>query len=250
MFTRCPACEAVYELGPVELAEAAGVVRCSDCGKTFNSLAQLFETLPRDDVEPLRGQGMPPLLARRVLEQAALPGFDADPFHDAARPAATPDPSADDEEPSWVAAGQPSRAWPLLASLLGLLALAQAIWLYDLPGQLAGPTEPAGLTSRAAGDVFVVVSRDLHAHPSIEQAVILSAMLRNESTRSLAFPVIEVRLFDRSNQLLGARRLEPGEYLDNPARATAGLAPGVLLPVIIELAPAGSEPAGFEFRFL
>lgn len=248
MFTRCPACEAVYELGPAELAEAAGVVRCSDCGKTFNSLAQLFESLPEDDAEPIRGQGMPPLLGRRVLEQSVLPGFETAHVHDPSPPEDHPD-SGEDESPPWAMPRQPSRAWPALTALLGLLALAQSIWLFDLSGHVLGSSGPA-VPAILPGEAFVVVARDLHAHPSIEQAVILSAMLRNESSRTMAFPVIELRLFDRSNQLLGARRLDPADYLDNPARASAGLAPNVLLPVIIELALGGSEPAGFEFRFL
>ena len=78
MYTRCPACDSIFELGTRELAEAAGVVRCGNCGKTFNSLANLFDRQPETDDQPLRGLGMPPLLSDRLLIQPDLPGFESE----------------------------------------------------------------------------------------------------------------------------------------------------------------------------
>src|SRR5690606_11992798 len=72
MYTRCPACQAVYELQARLLAEAAGVLRCGNCGKTFNSLSELFEDHPAESAQPLRGQGMPPMLEQPAMIQTEL----------------------------------------------------------------------------------------------------------------------------------------------------------------------------------
>lgn len=244
MHTRCPACDALYELSPEELAEAAGVVRCSNCGKTFNSLAQLFTDRPEAGEAPLRGKGMPPLLAHRVLLQPELPGVEVNDL--------TPETMAqaaveEHPQPSERASAR-GLMWQGLAGALGLLAVAQSLWLVELPQRWLAFDSHA-TASAAPAEAIALIGRDLHAHPSREGAVVVSALLRNTSAQLIDFPLIELRLFDRSNQLLGVRRLQPEDYLPDPARAPSGFAPGASLPVIVELALIGSDPAGFELRF-
>lgn len=249
MYTRCPACEALYELTPAELAEAAGVVRCSNCGKTFNSLAELFASQPESGELPLRGQGMPPLLAHRILLQPDLPGFDLEPTGES-RPL-PPAPStiiSADETPLFKPDDRPL-LWPAVTALLALLAAAQALWLTDLPQNWLDPGTGTALSGAPDAAGISLIGRDMHAHPSRDDAVVINALLRNQSTRVMDFPLIELRLFDRSNQLLGVRRLQPEDYLPDPARAPSGLAAGASLPLIVEVAVTGSEPTGFEFRF-
>lgn len=251
MYTRCPSCEAVFALSLEELAEAAGVVRCSNCGKSFNSLAQLFAVRPDAKSEPLRGQGMPPLLANRVLLQPSLPGLDNEAVSETS-PASQADeiePMLPTESASAGSSKSSSMLWPMLVGLLGVFALGQGFWLASdaAPGteRESGVTEQTH-TSRAIS----LVGRDLHPHPSREDAVVINALLRNNSAGNVDFPLIELRLFDRSNQLLGVRRLQPNEYLPDPERALRGLGSGSSLPVIVEVAQTGSEPTGFELRFL
>lgn len=247
MYTRCPACEALYELSPEELAEAAGVVRCSNCGKTFNSLAQLFATQPEPETSPLHGKGMPPLLANRVLLQPSLPGFDSATLD--APATATASAELDEADAELLPGPRPRPLlWPAIAALLALLAVGQALWLLDLPerwlegeSSAAVPVDPATAIS--------LIGRDMHPHPSRDDVVVINALLRNQSNRRVDFPLIELRLFDRSNQLLGVRRLEPAEYLPDPGRVPSGLEAGMSLPLIVELVLAGSEPTGFELRF-
>lgn len=249
MYTRCPACEALYELSPEELAEAAGVVRCSNCGKTFNSLAQLFARQPDNDESPLRGKGMPPLLANRILLQPSLPGLEGEALSTSSEPPPqfTPAAGSTDEAPL-PGPRPPSLLWPAMTALLGLLAIGQTLWLLDLPQRWIDPNTSTG-NHASPGTAISLVGRDMHAHPSRDDAVVINALLRNNSARSIQFPMIELRMFDRSNQLLGARRLRPDEYLPDPARAPSGLGPGASLPLIVEVALTGSEPTGFELRF-
>jgi len=253
MYTRCPACDSIYELGTRELAEAAGVVRCGNCGKTFNSLANLFDRQPESDDQPLRGLGMPPLLSDHIQIQPDLPGFESEATPDSAdRPVAAPEPVEQLPEPFTF--GRPAtsgsaRAWALTAAVLALAAAAQAVWLFNLPERLFDGGV-AMAPSIGASEALTLVARDMHPHPSADDAILISATLRNEAAVSVAFPIIELRLFDRSNQLLGVRRLPPEEYLNHPGRAPGALESGATLPLIFEPAITGSVPAGFEFRFL
>ncbi|TVS12926.1 MAG: DUF3426 domain-containing protein [Wenzhouxiangella sp.] len=253
MYTRCPACDSIYQLGIRELAEAAGVVRCGNCGKTFNSLANLFERQPESDDKPLRGLGMPPLLSDRILIQPELPGFDsAETPKSADQPATaaeTIDQGLAPMAPQLSAGSSTGRRWAFAAILLAVAAAAQTLWLFNLPERLL-EGRVATTPSASAAEALTLVARDMHAHPSAEDAVVISASLRNEAAVSVAFPIIELRLFDRSNQLLGVRRLQPEEYLNRPERAPTVLAAGATLPLIFELAVTGSPPAGFELRFL
>ena len=224
------------------------MVRCSSCGKTFNSLANLFDRQPEPEDMPLRGQGMPPLLRHRILLQPSLPGLDAD-----AWPASEPPPTAIPEASlslgETLSQPSPSRLWPAITTVLFMLALAQGVWLMNLPVRWSGADTPTA-TNAAPARSIVLVGRDMHQHPTLDNAVVISAMLRNTAPDTIGFPLIELRLFDRSNQLLGVRRLGAEQYLADPSRAQDGFIPGGLLPVIIEIAVTGSEPTGFEFRFL
>lgn len=247
MYTRCPSCEACYELQTWEVAEAAGVVRCSNCGKTFNALASLFAERPDEATTPLRGRGMPPLLGHRIYQQHEIPGLDAaddtdsDDLDVQLQNDAVPAAFDLDNEP-----GKGSRRpWSVAAGLLLAALLAQLIWLYEAPARWLHSAD-SEIASAAA---VTLVARDLHAHPSLADAVVISAMLRNEGTAAIEWPVLELRLFDSSNQMIGVRRFQPGDYLAATQQVGNRLAPGRDLPIILEVLITGSQPAGFEFRF-
>ena len=248
MYTRCPGCEACYELQAWEMAEAAGVVRCSNCGKTFNSLASLFAERPEEDTTPLRGRGMPPLLGHRVFEQHELPGLD-ETAHGPIDPRSGSEAGAElpDDDPPWAArqAATPAR-WQVGAAMLFAALIVQAVWWHDWPARWL----QAETTATPAATVMTLVARDLHAHPSLADAVIISATLRHQGETAIDWPILELRLYDRSNQMIGVRRFQPEEYLDPDQTNARQLAPGREIPVIFEVLVTGSEPTGFEFRFL
>lgn len=248
MYTRCPACQAVYELQARLLAEAAGVLRCGNCGKTFNGLSELFEQHPESSDEPLRGSGMPPMLEHPDMiqaelpveyfdepgEQAAatepLPGFESERSHDGIR--------------RWL--------WPALSGILLLILVLQLGTLWQSPGSPVahwlGGSHPfeAGLDPN---EIIQIVSRDLHPHPGLNDAVVISASLRNQADTSVPFPIVEVRFFDASQQVLGVRRLRPGEYVRDPEAVARGLPPGIVMPVLLEFVVRTSQPTGFQMRF-
>lgn len=253
MFTRCPACQAVYELQARVLAEAAGVVRCGNCGKTFNSLSELFDSHPDASAEPLRGGGMPPMLEHPDLVQAELP---VDTFEDADETGDVPDEaSAVQPLPGFESESANTTwywLWPVVSMALLLLLFIQLWFLWQTPGSpvarwLGSAAQPdVGLDPNQA---IQIVSRDLHPHPSLDDAVVISANLRNQADTAVPYPIIEVRFFDASQQVLGVRRLTPEEYLRDGDALERGLPTGVVLPVLLELVVDTGEPAGFQMRF-
>ncbi len=248
-YTRCPSCDATYQLDVHELTEAAGVVRCSNCGKTFNSLAHLFNSRPDEQDQPLRGGGMPPLLSHRIYLQHEIPGLDQDESDEL-----TPSPASTEREVSETSElpGLPKQprertwAWSAVAVVLLLSLIGQAVWLFELPERLSNE-QPRDAV--APQDAIALIARDLHAHPSMDGAVIISATLRNRLQARIELPLIELRMYDSTNQILGARRFPPQDYLPASRTETSSLSPGEELPIILEVLVTGSQPAGFEFRY-
>lgn len=251
MFTRCPACQAVYELHASVLAEAAGVVRCGNCGKTFNSLSELFEHHPDQSTESLRGGGMPPMLEHPDMVQAELPVEHFEDVDDEPDETSAVEPLSEFEN---VPADESWRRWlwpGISAALLALLVIQ--LWVFwQTPGSpiaqwLGSAAQPdAGLDPNEA---IQIVSRDMHAHPSLDDAVVISANLHNQADTAVPFPVMEVRFFDASQQVLGVRRLAPEEYLRDTDVIERGLPAGVVMPVLLEFVVGTSDPAGFQMRF-
>lgn len=249
MFSRCPSCESVYQLEASNLAEAAGVVRCGHCGKTFNALSHLFHKHPAPDQPALKGRGVPPLLDHATITQAELPGVELK-TRDSAEPGPMLEFTANHSGPeqAWKA-----RAWMLASLALAALLIGQLVLQWQDPQSrlahwLAGDT--ASQEQVAAAELIQMTSRDMHRHPSLDDAIVISATMRNPSERTLAWPVLEVRLYDASQQILGARQLRPADYLANPNVRERGMTPELVVPVILEFVVGTTEPSGFDLRFL
>ncbi|MCC5864276.1 MAG: zinc-ribbon and DUF3426 domain-containing protein [Wenzhouxiangella sp.] len=242
MYTRCTACESVFQLRAADLAEAGGVVRCGNCGKTYNALVNLFHEHPDSGEMPLSGGGMPPLLDQRSTVQPELPGVRLEPQQPHQPPPVLHFDEANDPRSS-------GRVWPALVGLLAVGLVAQMVYYARHPDfSLERSADPGGQLL-ASPDSIQILSRDLHRHPSLDDAIIISLTLANTGDRAVTWPLLELRLFDPSQQVLGVRRLAPGDYLERPDRLEQGMAPGLIVPVIVEVVVGATEPSGFDFRF-
>ncbi len=252
MFTRCPGCQAVYELSAGILSEASGVVRCGNCGKTFNTLSHLFADYPQENDDPIRGGGMPPLLEHPELFQTELPVA----IEEIDREEIDEPKTVDTDDPALpIEAKEPWRApglfWPALTIALAMGLIVQTWLLWQTPGSPLARwvgSNPAEFAINP-NEAIQIISRDLHRHPSLDDAMVISATLRNTEQIPVAFPVLEVRFYDASQQLLGARRLDPDEYLQDLHRIESGMAPGTILPLVMEFVVGSTEPSGFRIRF-
>jgi len=252
VYTRCEHCEAVLPIRPEDLAQAGGMVRCGSCGRTINALSAMYREPPTRSSQPIPADGMPPMLSPRVEQDALLDGDDA-PGPDPARPDPLADLAGDGpaSEPDFSPDPTPRWArwlWPSIA----VIALAALALQFFGPDSLR--VEPAALGFGApppveASEAIELVSRDLHRHPSLSDAVIVSAVLVNRADRPVPWPRIDLRLFDASQQVIGQRLLEPIDYLDPSANPDGMLAPNVRLPVVLEMVVEGSAPSGFSMSF-
>jgi len=131
-----------------------------------------------------------------------------------------------------------------LAALLALQFFGPPGWRADVAFPGFGDSEPVALE-----DALQLVSRDLHAHPSLSDAVVISAVVVNRSGQVVPWPNIHLKLFDGSQQVVGQRRLGPADYLSEDADRNGGLGPGVRLPLVFEMVVDSSRPAGFSMTF-
>lgn len=247
MFARCPSCDATFGLKAVDLAAAAGVVRCGHCGKTFNALSHLFQSHPGPNESSLKGNGIPPLLDGASTAQPELPGVslgrpepvEAGPLLDFA-----------DSESRLSEIGR-QRLWILLSMLLAVGLIVQLAFQWQDPESALAAWMNQGVNAQrmlAPAEHVQIIARDMHRHPSLDDAIVISATLRNPGEQNLAWPVVEVRLYDASQQVLGVRRLPPEAYLVVDGQIDRGMSPNLIVPVILEFVVGSSEPSGFELR--
>ncbi|MGM0657648.1 MAG: zinc-ribbon and DUF3426 domain-containing protein [Pseudomonadota bacterium] len=256
VFTRCEHCRAVLPVRFSDLGQAGGMVRCGSCGRTLNALAHLYPEFPDGSSRPIAPSGMPPMLQPHVEQEQIIDSAEA---AEAAEAVETPEASSDDTDddrgpvlrldlepepaPAWV-----RFAWPALALILVAALVVQFVgperWRID-PGMLGLGDAPV----LAAEDAVQMVSRDMHPHPSLDDAFIISAVLVNRSPRAVAWPNIELELFDASQQTVARRRLAPADYLSPEADPSAGFKPDVRLPLVLEMAVESSRPSGFSMSF-
>ena len=256
MYTRCTNCHSVLPLAPADLAQAGGIVRCGGCGRTLNALSELFAYPPEADSKPIDSDGMPPLLTPRVeqdqifesedeLSEDRLAVFGAD---RAARDDMNAGPILDFSKPERATPPWLRWLWPLLAGVmlfvLALQLLGPQNWRVNWSVLDSSPQQLIDLD-----EAVQVISRDLHPHPSLNDAVIVSAVLINRSEQTVRWPEVEVRLFDASQQVIGERRLQPDEYLDAQTDASAGFDAQARQPIVLELVTEASIATGFSLAF-
>ena len=247
VFTRCEHCRAVLPVRFSDLGQAGGMVRCGSCGRTLNALANLYPAFPDESSQPISASGMPPMLHPHVEQEQIVD------------PAATGEPAsvapADNRGPVLRLDLEPESApgwmryiWPILGLILTAGLVLQFVgpeqWRLDPAALGLGTAAPP-----AAGDAVQLVSRDMHPHPSLNDAVVISAVLVNRSGRTVPWPNIELKLFDASQQTLARKRLAPRDYLSAEADLDDGLDPGVRLPVVLGMVVESSRPSGFSMTF-
>jgi len=94
-----------------------------------------------------------------------------------------------------------------------------------------------------------LLSRDVRPDPNAAGALTITATVRNNAAFSQPWPVVVVELNDLDNKPVAMRRFRPSEYMTDPARRDAGIAPGATAVVAFEVADPGRRAVAFQFGF-
>lgn len=290
MFTRCPKCKTVHPLTAAALSRSTGLVQCGRCDRIFNVLSFLSDdwhgaqpVRPDDAVEgqmPVLGGHEHRHKTRKVTttplnENTLASGtvaVEANQQTPGKPPTAGPETAGNKDTASKVTASAPKPVarnspqgwlWGTLAVTLLVITLANLAWTFkdswlqrpavqnwlQQNGWLEAPEEkPQGMLKDPAR--IQLVSRDMHSHPTRAGILVLSVTFVNLAEETQAFPVLRITLLDAGNQTVAQRRVQPEDYLRTGANIQSGLAPDVLLPVLLELADPGAQAVGFEIEFL
>lgn len=282
MYTQCPECLSVFSLDAQTLAKAHGYVVCGHCDAGFDSLATLAEQLPPEPfVELLLNEPAfePPLLdlvvyrprpepiAVAVVEQtpaAALaqpltddfsqlvfaPGFAREPKPIGPKSAERP-PRPFSSERYW--------PWVLACSLLTVVLGIQLAWAARAE-LIRDPTTGGWLRSScatlgcrlplvAAPQRLHLLASNVQAHPSVPNALMISASVRNDASFAQPYPVLTITLSNAQGRRLAMRRLQPEEYLDDTSSLRDGLAPGSTAVLLLEVEDPGDQAVAFDIDF-
>lgn len=247
MFTRCPDCEAIFDINAWQFSQASGFVRCGRCNKKFPCLKHLFDHWPEPGEDPIKAPapGTVPTLGQSVAadepELAVGEGNQTDEARANGR--------------GWL-----KPVWTSLLVILIGVTLANIVTTFQKPllqqpqirrvAEFIRLVEPLPQKPFADLSLIQLVSRDIHPHPTVNNALILSATMINRADISQAYPVLEITLFDLQQRPLSQRRFQPAEYLNDSSDQAHGLSPGVLLPIVLEMHDPGPQAVGFEIRFL
>lgn len=283
MYTQCPECLSVFSLDAQTLTKAHGHVVCGHCNASFGSLATLTEQLPPEPFvelsvnEPALEPPVLDLVVYRPQPEPAVVTSDES--------GAAPDPLHGDFSqlvfaPRFVqkshdhrtrkrergkalrrraASGERRWPWALACSLLLAVLLAQAAWA-KRDALIRNPVVGSWLRSScavlhcriplvSAPDRLRLLASNVQAHPSVPNALMISASVRNDATFAQPYPVVTITLADAQGQRVAMRRLQPEEYLDDRAVLRRGLAPGATTVLLLEVADPGDKAIAFEFGF-
>jgi predicted Zn finger-like uncharacterized protein len=264
MFTQCPECLTVYALTPETLAKGQGSVRCSHCSAVFDALRTLTESLP-GRVTRLEAHAATPELPKLDMPvmRPVVDTVEASPIDDlfAAQPAPVPmTPMPEFTRTKLTIHGSPKWPWRVGVALLIPLLLLQVGYAerYDLlRNGFARPWLERACMSFGCtlpllhdADGLILLSRDVRPHPSVTNALIISATLRNNADHTQAFPTVEITLTDLNEHRIAMRRFRPQEYVGDARTIRSGIASGTSTALVFEVADPGKSAVAYEFRFL
>jgi hypothetical protein len=148
--------------------------------------------------------------------------------------------------------------WAALAGFLALALLVQII-IADRERLATDPAWRPRLEMLCAAlqcnlppwrepKAFHVTARDIRPHPSVPNALLLTASFRNDAAFAQAWPQLEVALTDLEDQALGLRRFQAQEYLGN-APSSPLIMPGQSASLTLEIMDPGKHAVAFRLEF-
>lgn len=247
MYTQCPHCLSVYQPTPYLLARSRGRLCCGVCENDFDALERLGDQPIHAAVASVTPSST---TIRLDPEQPPQQGH----LFEAPAP----------ESPKFITVhtarprARGNGAWWTgsfaLALLLGVqIVLAQRVELARDPrwrGWLQAACSRIDCNLPAWRDVRALrlTARDVRPHPSVPDALMISATFRNDAPWPQAWPVLQISLADLDGKQIALRRFDADEYLGAaPREATLG--PGQSASAVLEVQDPGKQAVAFAFEF-
>lgn len=102
---------------------------------------------------------------------------------------------------------------------------------------------------RDEADGIRLLARDVREHPQYLDVLLVNATMVNNGPLVEPYPQLELRLNNAAGELIGARRFEPQEYLDDSIAIPDGMAVAQPVYVVMEIAGEAATAASFEIDF-
>lgn len=281
MYTQCPECQTVFSLDVNLLARARGYVGCGYCRIEFDALASLADQLPPEPFRLLPTQPEShqlPTLELAVYRprpepvavlEAEIPAADYPDTEDFSQLVFAPSfireqhaqapAQLHKRKPRRPASGELQWPWAAACLLLVLLLGGQLSWAERDPlirnpavgGWLRSTCAAMGcqLPLIAAPQQLRLAASNVQAHPSVPDALMISARVRNDAPFAQPYPVLKITLSDAQGRPVAMRRLRPTDYIDDDAALRRGLAPGGSTVLLIETKDPGDKAVAFDFSF-
>lgn len=93
-----------------------------------------------------------------------------------------------------------------------------------------------------------LLTRDVRPHPSVPDALLISASFRNDALWAQHWPRLHLRLSDLNGQTIAEREFAPDQYLGMTARDLT-IQPDQTASVALEVRDPGKQAVAFEFDF-
>jgi len=240
-----------------ELSAAQGVLRCGECGSTFDAMQSLSTTLPED---------------RKFIKKSNLPTIeDKEPqakqknyarsVSDTASSAA--DPAQNDTSYQLKRRKKPDSNRFLLIALVSLSCLLAAQIFYKQKDWLADQPLTSGMTrifceiipnceveKRRDITKIEMLNKNIYSHPNQIGSLVVSASLENQAKFDQPFPLIEISLLDAQSHIIALRRFPPKDYLGNKFQKGLLMVRNNPIDFKLNIADPGDDAIRFQFKFL
>jgi predicted Zn finger-like uncharacterized protein len=260
MYTQCSHCKAIFRVSMKELTAAQGLLRCGECGSTFDAMKSLSTTLPDDrkfigenDTNEL-SQTQPAQQIRKKVYISQLKQAES-----------TSQQRATGTVPLKTKLLNPRKShsskFILIAIVcMGFLLLVQLLytqkdWLADQP-LTASLTRAfckmanCGVKVRRDLDKLEMLNRNVYSHPNENDALMITATIENRAEFEQPYPLLEISFIGRDGKIVALRRFKPEEYLSIEVSPQALMAVGKAVDLRVKIADPGKEAVRFQFRFL
>lgn len=95
-----------------------------------------------------------------------------------------------------------------------------------------------------------LVSRDVRPHPSVDDALMITATIANQAPYPQAYPTLSLTLSDLDNRRLAMRRFPPKSYLADPDKVEKGMPASSMVSMTFEAIDPGTEAVSYEFALI